>query len=91
MNLNARNSCLKIQFNDLGMTPAKREFNYPKVLAATSPHDRIIRRFWSNHNESDLDVSMSISEVQFRGLNERKFEKKTRKFLLLYREMKPHL
>lgn len=49
--------------NDLGTTPAKREFNYPKTLAATSPHDRIIQRFWSAHNENDLDVSMSISEV----------------------------
>lgn len=50
-------------FNDLGTTPAKREFNYPKALAATSPHDRIIRRFWSAHNETDMEVSMSISEV----------------------------
>lgn len=47
----------------IGATPAKREFNYPKVLVATSPHERIVRRFWSNHNESDLDVSMSILEV----------------------------
>lgn len=45
------------------MTPAKREFNYPKILAATSPHERIIRRFWSAHSDvSDMEVSMSILE-----------------------------
>lgn len=43
------------------MTPAKREFSYPKALAATSPHDRIIKRFWAAHNDTSLDLSMSLS------------------------------
>ncbi|OXU30307.1 hypothetical protein TSAR_015423 [Trichomalopsis sarcophagae] len=28
-----------------GTTPARRDFNYPRHLAATSPHERIIKRF----------------------------------------------
>ncbi|XP_058796802.1 kinesin-like protein Klp61F isoform X2 [Phymastichus coffea] len=28
-----------------GTTPARREFNYPRRLIATSPHERIIKRF----------------------------------------------
>ncbi|KAG4066799.1 hypothetical protein HA402_012866 [Bradysia odoriphaga] len=61
-------------YSSSGETPAKRDFSYPKVLAATSPHDRIVRRFWSTHNESELDVSMSISEENetafMNGVNE---------------------
>lgn len=29
----------------LGSTPARREFQYPRYLVATSPHERIIKRF----------------------------------------------
>lgn len=51
-------------YRSTGDTPAKREFNYPKQLAQTSPHDRLVRRFWSNvdGNVADLDCSVTICE-----------------------------
>lgn len=40
-----------------GQTPIKREYNYPKSLAATSPNFAIVRRFWSTHGGGPLDCS----------------------------------
>lgn len=50
-------------YTPTGQTPAKREYQYPKKLAATSPHSKIIADFWSTHNPSDLECSAIISEV----------------------------
>lgn len=51
-------------YRSTGETPAKREFVYSKQLAQTSPHDRIVRRFWTAHDGSlaDLDCSVTICE-----------------------------
>lgn len=50
-------------YTPTGQTPAKREYQYPKKLAATSPHTKIIADFWRTHNPSDLECSAIISEV----------------------------
>lgn len=51
-------------YRSTGETPVKREFNYPKQLAQTSPHDRLVRRFWTNFDGTvaDLDCSVTICE-----------------------------
>lgn len=51
-------------YRSTGDTPAKREFNYPKQLVQTSPHDRLVRKFWTNFNGtlSELDCSVTICE-----------------------------
>lgn len=54
-------------YTPTGQTPSKREYKYPKALAATSPHGKIIKDFWSTHNPADLDCSAIISEVGFVG------------------------
>ncbi|XP_043277605.1 kinesin-like protein Klp61F isoform X2 [Venturia canescens] len=36
-----------------GCTPAKREFQYPRNLVTTSPHERIIRRFREMRKQSE--------------------------------------
>ncbi|KAJ6622378.1 Kinesin-like protein Klp61F [Pseudolycoriella hygida] len=59
---NFRNNELKT-YTPSGETPVKRDFHYPRVLAATSPHGRIIQRFWSAHNQTEVNVSASIFEV----------------------------
>lgn len=46
-----------------GQTPTKCEYKYPKMLAATSPHSKIITDFWRTHNPSELECSAIISEV----------------------------
>lgn len=59
-------------YTPTGQTPAKKEFNYPLELAATSPHERIIRRFWQQHSDvsvSQLDCSTTISEVLAQNVN----------------------
>lgn len=50
-------------YTPTGQTPAKREYQYPKRLAATSPHSKIIDDFWRTHNPSELECSAIISEV----------------------------
>lgn len=50
-------------YTPTGQTPAKREYKYPKVLAVTSPHSKIIADFWRTHNPADLECSAIISEV----------------------------
>lgn len=52
-------------YTPTGQTPAKCEYKYPKKLAVTSPHSKIIADFWSTHNPSDLECSAIISEVGF--------------------------
>lgn len=46
-----------------GLTPAKREFQYPRKLVTTSPHERIIKRFRQTRKdteESDDEVGTRI-------------------------------
>lgn len=50
-------------YTPTGQTPAKREYQYPKKLAATSPHTKILADFWRTHNPSELECSAIISEV----------------------------
>lgn len=53
-------------YTPTGQTPARKEFKYPLELAATSPHERIVRRFWQQNNDvsvSQLDCSSTITEV----------------------------
>lgn len=51
-------------YRSTGDTPAKREFQYPKQLVQTSPHDRLVRKFWTNFDGtlSELDCSVTIAE-----------------------------
>lgn len=50
-------------YTPTGQTPSKRDYQYTKVLAATSPHAKIIHEFWNNHDGSVLDCSAVIAEV----------------------------
>uniref|UniRef100_A0A1A9W4K9 Kinesin motor domain-containing protein n=1 Tax=Glossina brevipalpis TaxID=37001 RepID=A0A1A9W4K9_9MUSC len=45
-----------------GSTPSKKEFTYPRVLATTSPHTRIIERFRQENDWSNIDTTMTIQE-----------------------------
>lgn len=51
-------------YTPTGQTPSKRDYKYPKVLAMTSPHAKIIHEFWNNHDGSVLDCSAVIAEVR---------------------------
>ncbi|KAK2581733.1 hypothetical protein KPH14_002216 [Odynerus spinipes] len=51
-----------------GSTPARKEFNYPRHLVATSPHERIIQRFrearkYVESSDSDEDETLNLSSV----------------------------
>lgn len=46
-----------------GTTPSKRDFIYPRTLAATSPHQDIVRRYRQEQDWSDLDTTATIDEV----------------------------
>ena len=54
-------------YQPTGDTPSKREFSYPNEFVQTSPHNLIIKRFWRNHDGSNLDCSArldsSISDI----------------------------
>lgn len=47
-----------------GTTPSKRDFIYPRTLAATSPHEDIVRRYRQEQDWSDLDTTATIDEVR---------------------------
>lgn len=49
-------------YQPTGMTPARKEYHIIRDLAATSPHDRIIRKFTLDNHAGDLDSSI-VSEV----------------------------
>ncbi|XP_037950330.1 kinesin-like protein Klp61F [Teleopsis dalmanni] len=49
-------------YKSTGATPSKRNFNYPRVLAATSPHNIIVKRFRQENEWSDLDTTATIDE-----------------------------
>lgn len=50
-------------YQPTGQTPVRKNVNYPKDIPMTSPHDRIIRRFWRERGMADLDLSTTITEV----------------------------
>lgn len=50
-------------YQPTGQTPVRKTVNYPRDVPMTSPHDRIIRRFWRERGRADLDLSTTISEV----------------------------
>lgn len=53
------------KYQPTGMTPARKEYRIVRDLAATSPHERIVRKFkLDNTGGSDLDSSI-VSEVIF--------------------------
>ncbi|XP_055317754.1 kinesin-like protein Klp61F isoform X2 [Sitodiplosis mosellana] len=54
-------------YTPTGQTPSKREYSYPRKLATTSPHGKIIADFWSIHNPADLNCSAIISEETIRA------------------------
>ncbi|XP_055599775.1 kinesin-like protein Klp61F [Uranotaenia lowii] len=49
-------------YQPTGQTPVRKTINYPKDLAMTSPHDRIVRRFWRERGMLDMDLSQTICE-----------------------------
>ncbi|XP_065084198.1 kinesin-like protein Klp61F, partial [Ochlerotatus camptorhynchus] len=49
-------------YQPTGQTPVRKTVNYPRDVPMTSPHDRIIRRFWRERGRADLDLSTTISE-----------------------------
>lgn len=66
-----QNRLQKFQHDELqmytptGQTPSKRDYKYPKTLAATSPHGKIIKDLWTKHSPADLDCSAIIPEVSY--------------------------
>ncbi|XP_030375207.1 kinesin-like protein Klp61F [Scaptodrosophila lebanonensis] len=66
--LDCRKELLNFQQSELktyaptGTTPSKRNFIYPRTLAATSPHQEIVRRFRQEQDWSDLDTTATIDE-----------------------------
>lgn len=52
-------------YQPTGHTPSKRDYSYPRKLAATSPHAKIIKDYWQQHNgDTTLDCSAIISEEE---------------------------
>ncbi|KAM7355635.1 kinesin-like protein at 61F [Cochliomyia hominivorax] len=51
-----------------GQTPSKKQFSYPRVLAETSPHSRIVKRFRQENDWSDLDTTVPIDEENESGV-----------------------
>ncbi|XP_017861740.1 PREDICTED: kinesin-like protein Klp61F [Drosophila arizonae] len=49
-------------YTPTGTTPSKRDFIYPRTLAATSPHQDIVRRYRQEQDWSDLDTTATIDE-----------------------------
>ncbi|XP_055915121.1 kinesin-like protein Klp61F [Eupeodes corollae] len=42
-----------------GQTPSKRDFSYPRILATTSPHTQIVKRFRQETDCSDLEMTIN--------------------------------
>ena len=51
-------------YQPTGETPARKNITFPRDLAVTSPHDRIVRRFWRERGMMDMETSITISEVK---------------------------
>lgn len=75
-------------YTPTGQTPSKREYSYPKKLACTSPHGKIIADLWSTHNPADLDCSAIIAEVSFEFESKDNFINKKKTSLLNLKKQK---
>lgn len=54
-----RNYCILFWFYCVtGNTPQRRDFSYPRVLVATSPHERILARFRETNGAALPDLSI---------------------------------
>lgn len=67
------NNCNKFRtqgfrtYETTGETPSKCIYTYPRTLAATSPHDKILARFrakYANQNHNDINNRSKILEEQ---------------------------
>lgn len=54
-----------------GHTPQKREFVYPRFLASTSPHQRIVERYRQEHPDSPTSDADDDAEAEFSELSRR--------------------
>lgn len=61
-NLNSFNQEELVKYEPSGATPARKEYQFTRNLATTSPHDRLIRKF-RLEGAHDLDTSITILEV----------------------------
>lgn len=62
--------CLKWVY--LGQTPQRRDFGYPRFLASTSPHERIVERYREEHqHDSSDDASDADGDSEFAELSKR--------------------
>lgn len=50
-------------YTPTGETPMKKEFKYPRILACTSPHNKIIKRLREENEWSDMDATIACDEV----------------------------
>ncbi|CAB3233053.1 unnamed protein product [Arctia plantaginis] len=53
-------------YSPTGKTPARTDYRYPRMLASTSPHERILARFRAMRQNSDEDVILVESEPDSR-------------------------
>ncbi|XP_075985032.1 kinesin-like protein at 61F [Anticarsia gemmatalis] len=51
-------------YSPTGKTPSRTDYRYPRMLAATSPHDRILARFRAMRQNSDEDCVVIESDVE---------------------------
>lgn len=52
-------------YEPTGQTPSKRDYSYPRKLVVTSPHAKIIKDYWQQHDsKAILDCSAIISEEE---------------------------
>ncbi|CRK86248.1 CLUMA_CG000163, isoform A [Clunio marinus] len=56
-----------LKYRPTGETPMRKDYKFKKDLVATSPHDRIIKRYRIAKNLSDSQLDASIAEI---GTNE---------------------
>lgn len=53
-----------VKYEPSGATPARKDYQFTRNLAATSPHDRLVKKFkLESMNNNDLDSSITILEV----------------------------
>ncbi|CAH0678191.1 unnamed protein product [Spodoptera exigua] len=57
-------------YSPTGKTPARVEYRYPRVLAATSPHDRLLARFRAMRQNSDDDCVVVESDNETRQVSD---------------------
>ncbi|CAH1636221.1 unnamed protein product [Spodoptera littoralis] len=51
-------------YSPTGKTPSRVEYRYPRALAATSPHDRLLARFRAMRRDSDEDCVVVESDTE---------------------------